>query len=469
MSERSVLCLHDLPRASPDASVPWNRLTIIAIPLEESRIQVGRLRPSNHPECDLRGESGARPRCPKLKWSVQQPSGHLPRGQNMLADEDFETLLAARPLWLHGVAQVQQGETFGPSFELQGAQGRRASSRFFFARMAALAVPQLSLNSCRSSVGRFPVASATLGPVKQETSCPNDLDNTMCEGFATRERNGGSHQRNVDPLLRVSERHGRRLGQTLAGMAGKRGCLAGRSVVHAFPSSSCSKETSVQAPQSERPDRKHFRSPDSLSVLRSRARHAGFRRRELHAQLGRTGCRLCRVQDIDWLGMFQELLLRYGSSAVDLVYGSGQLSPWPVPLLADQAAVPHGPVMAIRSTERTRNKLLCILLLFWTLSGFRFHSRQGDRGGLASNSRQSRSATNICLEFCSRSRNTNKKLVGCNAQRTHGLDGDVWLGTSPHLQKARVVRIGSKQTHGTAASGRPLGRQFLPRLVRPLM
>ena len=78
-----------------------------------------------------------------------------------------------------------------------------------------------------------------------------------------------------------------------------------------------------------------FRSPVS------HIRHAGLRGRFAHAQVERAGQRLYGVQDIDWLGMFQDIVLRYGSSAVDLVQGgSGLLSLWPVPLTADRAVAP---------------------------------------------------------------------------------------------------------------------------------
>ena len=58
------------------------------------------------------------------------------------------------------------------------------------------------------------------------------------------------------------------------------------------PSQRCqrgrAKSTACRAPQSERPDRKFFWSPDSLPVSRSRAHHAGLRRRFPRAQLERT-------------------------------------------------------------------------------------------------------------------------------------------------------------------------------------
>ena len=40
-------CLHDLPPASPDASVFWKRLTVVLLCPEESRIEVDRRCPRN--------------------------------------------------------------------------------------------------------------------------------------------------------------------------------------------------------------------------------------------------------------------------------------------------------------------------------------------------------------------------------------------------------------------------------------
>ena len=74
------------------------------------------------------------------------------------------------------------------------------------------------------------------------------------------------------------------------------------------------------------------------------------------------------------------------------------------------------PVMAMRGTECTRNKLLGILFLFWTLLGFRFQSRKVGPSivwiGIKFTNlvAQSRSTIFTCLKF-SRSQSTNKDLM----------------------------------------------------------
>ena len=144
----------------------------------------------------------------------------------------------------------------------------------------------------------------------------------------------------------------------------------------------CRKSGNGRASQTERPDREHLRPPNPLiTAPHHRTRHVGLRRRFRHTQLERSRKRIHGVQDIDRLGTFQATVLRHVSSSVCLVQGGGLLL-----LPADRAQLQcfvGDRVTAIRGTERTRKQVAWHSpspLLPWTLLGFRFHWRKGDKG-----------------------------------------------------------------------------------------
>ena len=182
-----------------------------------------------------------------------------------------------------------------------------------------------------------------------------------------------------------------------------------------------------------RPTWDHVRSSDSL---RSRARHAGLRRCFPNAQLERTG-------QVDQFGMFREVVLRCGSSSVDLVHGgSGPLSPWPVALLADRALAPVLRGQPSHGDQRHRAYQKQIAWHLPSLLDTAPHEvpmAKGDRGqrivwidikftfGI-------NSAT-ICLEFFSRSRNTNKKtccvVADCRKEQQSAAGSPRYRGLPP--------------------------------------
>ena len=77
----------------------------------------------------------------------------------------------------------------------------------------------------------------TCGPSTPGYSGPTRIQQVPWTSSPRRRTGCPYHKRNVDPRLRVSERHVRRLDQLLAGRAGKHICFVARNVVHAvkFP------------------------------------------------------------------------------------------------------------------------------------------------------------------------------------------------------------------------------------------